>query len=307
MRAFPFDFRVQRQSCVLRASKETLALLLPPDHIALNETPEASAPLLAFCKGSIDAVAALCPGGLPLACRAVHDELAAEGAYVLALAWKCLPPPRPTGPPQPPTPDGQQHQQHGQRPTREKGRLCSSCLAHFEAQELRREAVECELQFLGLLLLSNELRPDAKETILQLRGARVRPVIITGDSVFTAAAVALRCGMLSPDPTAAVAKTPASAQATTKRAVREAAARAAARAAATGQTRDSSGVMEAKGGASKEKHGKEPPLLIGEASREGPPHVVWRELGTQRKVPQCEVSASPEVRPAAPAAEGPFC
>ncbi|CBZ51070.1 cDNA FLJ39191 fis, clone OCBBF2004669, highly similar to Homo sapiens ATPase type 13A4 (ATP13A4), mRNA,related [Neospora caninum Liverpool] len=58
-----------------------------------------------------------------------------------------------------------------------------------------RESVESGLHFLGLILFRNELKADAAEAVRQLKQGRVRPVMITGDSVLTASCVARLCGM----------------------------------------------------------------------------------------------------------------
>ncbi|OEH76678.1 p-type cation-transporting protein [Cyclospora cayetanensis] len=227
LRAFPFDFRLKRQSCLLRASHKTLASLLPPDHPALKNASAESPPLLGLCKGSLDAVAALCPGGLPQGCR-------------------------------------------------EKGTVCSSCTAFAAAKQVTREAVESDLTFLGLLLLSNELRADAKETIMQLREARVRPVMVTGDSIFTAAAVGMRCGMLTAAPTAAQR-----------------------------ETMHGSDMVLREGNVKVGSSEQEPALLLGEAAQ-GATCVVWTDLRTRREIPQTEVLSKPEIWPELAITEGAF-
>ncbi|CBZ54649.1 putative cation-transporting ATPase [Neospora caninum Liverpool] len=119
--------------------------------------------VLVFCKGSYEAVASLCrsetvPGEF------LHgaSAYAKEGVYVLAAASKSL----------------------GVR-------------TNLNAwKDLPRSEVESGLDLGGLLLFRNELRPDAADTIHQLKAARIRPVILTGDSPLTAVAVARRAGMV---------------------------------------------------------------------------------------------------------------
>ncbi|KEP60227.1 UNVERIFIED_CONTAM: E1-E2 ATPase subfamily protein [Hammondia hammondi] len=60
---------------------------------------------------------------------------------------------------------------------------------------MSRDSVENGLRFLGLILFRNELKADAAEAVRQLKQGRVRPVMITGDSVLTACCVAKLCGM----------------------------------------------------------------------------------------------------------------
>ncbi|CDJ43853.1 hypothetical protein ETH_00012005, partial [Eimeria tenella] len=181
--------------------------------------------------------------------------------------------------------DGGATQQQQQQQVRA---LCSSCSASAAAQQLPRERVESSMQFLGLVLLSNELRADAKETISLLKGGKVRPVIITGDSIFTAAAVALRCGMLSPAPHDSAAAAAAAAGS---------AAAAAAAAAAADDVSPAS--CEAPGSWLEGELGggpRGPPLLLlGQRAPEGQQQeVVWKELLSGREVPQAEVLGCPE-------------
>lgn len=49
-----------------------------------------------------------------------------------------------------------------------------------------REAVETEMQFLGLLMMKNLVKPESAEVIDTLTLAHVRSVMITGEIVFTA-------------------------------------------------------------------------------------------------------------------------
>lgn len=278
LRAFPFDFRVQRQSCLLKASPETLASLLPPGHPSLKEIAATTTPppLLVFCKGSLDAVASLCPKGLPPGCRDVHDKLAAEGAYVLAIGWKYLS----LASSSVSSPDGEEtlgvsdggEQQPQQQRIAHTQSLCSSCSAISKVQRLRREDVESDLHFLGLLLLCNELRPDAEETILQLRRGRIRSVMVTGDSVPTAAAVAINCGMVpSLSPSAARQR--------------------------EGGTSRKRGAKDRETAKETEGWAKTPtPIVIGEATHGVPSRVIWTEFKTKQMIQQTEILANPEVR-----------
>ena len=44
-----------------------------------------------------------------------------------------------------------------------------------------RETVECGLQFLGLLVMENRMKPETQPVIQQLRSANIRPVMVTGE------------------------------------------------------------------------------------------------------------------------------
>ncbi|EPR60243.1 haloacid dehalogenase family hydrolase domain-containing protein [Toxoplasma gondii GT1] len=116
-----------------------------------------------FCKGSYEAIASLCrPETVPGQFLHRAGTYAKEGVYVLAAASKSL----------------------GVR-------------TDLNAwKDLPRSEVESDLDLEGLLLFRNELRPDAADTIHQLKVAKIRPVILTGDSPLTAVAVARRAGMV---------------------------------------------------------------------------------------------------------------
>jgi cation-transporting ATPase 13A1 len=58
-----------------------------------------------------------------------------------------------------------------------------------------REQAETDLTFAGFLVVVTPLRPDTTETIARLRSAH-RLMMVTGDNVFTATAVARECGIL---------------------------------------------------------------------------------------------------------------
>jgi cation-transporting P-type ATPase 13A2 len=55
---------------------------------------------------------------------------------------------------------------------------------------LKRENVECELKFLGFVLLNNELKPETIPTINTLHNARIKTVMATGDNPLTSISVA---------------------------------------------------------------------------------------------------------------------
>ena len=59
------------------------------------------------------------------------------------------------------------------------------------------EELEQGLNFLGLLGLSDPLRPDAVEAVADCRRAGIRPVMLTGDNLATASALADKLGLLS--------------------------------------------------------------------------------------------------------------
>lgn len=85
-----------------------------------------------------------------------------------------------------------------------------------KSQKVRREELEMELTFLGLIVLKNNLKPNTTSVLQELRDADIRSVMITGkedkisghcffkmtisgDSLLTAISVTRESGMVLPD------------------------------------------------------------------------------------------------------------
>lgn len=64
--------------------------------------------------------------------------------------------------------------------------------------EVTPENLECELTFMGLIGMIDPPRPEAKEAVAVCRKAGIKPVMITGDHVVTASAIARVLGILQP-------------------------------------------------------------------------------------------------------------
>ncbi|KAM5163821.1 putative cation-transporting ATPase 13A4 [Mantella aurantiaca] len=65
-----------------------------------------------------------------------------------------------------------------------------------ELETLEREEVECDMEFLGLLILENRLKSETKPVLEELNTANIRTLMITGDNIQTATTVAKKCGMI---------------------------------------------------------------------------------------------------------------
>ncbi|KAM5163812.1 putative cation-transporting ATPase 13A4 [Mantella aurantiaca] len=68
-----------------------------------------------------------------------------------------------------------------------------------DLESTEREDVECDMEFLGLLILENRLKPETKPILEELNEANIRTVMITGDNIQTATTVAKNCAMIPDD------------------------------------------------------------------------------------------------------------
>ncbi len=61
------------------------------------------------------------------------------------------------------------------------------------------EALEYDMTFIGLTGMIDPVRPEVKDAIVECRGAGIKPIMITGDHINTAKAIARELGILSDD------------------------------------------------------------------------------------------------------------
>ncbi len=59
------------------------------------------------------------------------------------------------------------------------------------------EALECDLCFVGLCGMIDPVRPEVKDAIVECRSAGIRPIMITGDHIDTAVAIAKELGIMT--------------------------------------------------------------------------------------------------------------
>uniref|UniRef100_A0A3P8SM40 ATPase cation transporting 13A2 n=1 Tax=Amphiprion percula TaxID=161767 RepID=A0A3P8SM40_AMPPE len=118
---------------------------------------------LAFMKGSPEMVASLCRvETVPAQFSTKLRIFSSEGLRVLALAYKPVD-------------------------------------VNSDLRTIERGEVERDMQFLGLLMMKNLVKPESAKVINILRLAHIRTVMVTGDNVLTAVNVAKSCGMVGSD------------------------------------------------------------------------------------------------------------
>lgn len=126
-----------------------------------------------FAKGAPERIQAMClPSSLPANFAEVLASYAASGYRVIAMAHKQL------------------HRKVTWR----------------DALKMKRHVAECDLDFLGLIIMQNALKPETIPVINELHSAQVRTVMITGDNIMTAISVGRNCGMVLPNETIIVLK-----------------------------------------------------------------------------------------------------
>ncbi len=112
---------------------------------------------IAIVKGAFDIMAARCIAGDITTAQRINEEMSSQALRVLAVAYKEL-----STVPETPTP----------------------------------KELENNLTFLGMVGMIDPPRPEAKAAVATCRKAGIKPVMITGDHVVTASAIAKELGIL---------------------------------------------------------------------------------------------------------------
>ncbi|KAG2468428.1 AT133 ATPase, partial [Polypterus senegalus] len=119
----------------------------------------------AYLKGAPETVAKLCKeDSIPENYLEVLDSYTQQGLRVIALAHRKL----------------------------------EQKFTWHKLQNINRDLIECNMEFLGLIMMQNKLKPQSVPVLEQLRKACIRTVMVTGDSMLTAVSVARECGMIPP-------------------------------------------------------------------------------------------------------------
>lgn len=117
-----------------------------------------------YCKGSPEMISTLCrPDSLPADFFANLNVYAQQGYRVIAMAYKTL----------------------------------DARVNYPKIQRISREKIECDLEFLGFVILENRLKADTTSVISSLMAANIRTIMVTGDNILTALSVAKDCGMVT--------------------------------------------------------------------------------------------------------------
>ncbi|CAF0715730.1 unnamed protein product [Brachionus calyciflorus] len=70
-------------------------------------------------------------------------------------------------------------------------------LSFVKVQKMEREKLENDLEFLGLIIMENRLKPETCSVISRLKAANIRTIMCTGDNILTALSVARDCDMIN--------------------------------------------------------------------------------------------------------------
>ena len=121
-------------------------------------------PVVSFCKGSFEKIAALCSAdSVPSDFVAKARQFALNGGYVLGLAYR---------------------------------QLDDDTLS--KVSSIHRDEIEVAGSFtlLGMLIFRNEPKADSRAAILEIRAGSVRPVMITGDNAQCGQYIAKTCALI---------------------------------------------------------------------------------------------------------------
>ncbi|XP_060226165.1 polyamine-transporting ATPase 13A3 isoform X5 [Meriones unguiculatus] len=119
----------------------------------------------AYMKGAPEVVASLCkPETVPVEFEKVLEDYTKQGFRVIALAHRKL----------------------------------ESKLTWHKVQHINRDAIENNMDFMGLIIMQNKLKEETPAVLEDLHKANIRTVMVTGDNMLTAVSVARDCGMILP-------------------------------------------------------------------------------------------------------------
>uniref|UniRef100_A0A2K6GAS8 ATPase 13A3 n=1 Tax=Propithecus coquereli TaxID=379532 RepID=A0A2K6GAS8_PROCO len=119
----------------------------------------------AYMKGAPEVIASLCkPETVPVDFEKVLEDFTKQGFRVIALAHRKL----------------------------------ESKLTWHKVQNISRDTIENNMDFMGLIIMQNKLKQETPAVLEDLHKANIRTVMVTGDNMLTAVSVARDCGMILP-------------------------------------------------------------------------------------------------------------
>ncbi|XP_036789074.1 polyamine-transporting ATPase 13A3 isoform X1 [Manis pentadactyla] len=119
----------------------------------------------AYMKGAPEVIASLCKSEtVPVDFEKVLEDYTKQGFRVIALAHRKL----------------------------------ESKLTWHKVQNISRDAIENNMDFMGLIIMQNKLKKETPAVLEDLHKANIRTVMVTGDNMLTAVSVARDCGMILP-------------------------------------------------------------------------------------------------------------
>uniref|UniRef100_A0A8C5IPF2 Polyamine-transporting ATPase 13A3 n=1 Tax=Junco hyemalis TaxID=40217 RepID=A0A8C5IPF2_JUNHY len=119
----------------------------------------------AYMKGAPEVIASLCKQEtVPVDFERVLEDYTKQGFRVIALAHRKL----------------------------------ESKLTWHKVQTISRDAIESNMDFMGLIIMQNKLKQETPAVLEDLHKANIRTVMVTGDNMLTAISVARDCGMILP-------------------------------------------------------------------------------------------------------------
>ncbi|KAF3690832.1 putative cation-transporting ATPase 13A3 [Channa argus] len=84
-------------------------------------------------------------------------------------------------------------------------RRLESKITWHKVQNINRDHIETNMEFLGLIVMQNKLKAETPGVLQDLHRANIRTVMVTGDNMLTAISVARDCGMIPPQDTVIIA------------------------------------------------------------------------------------------------------
>ncbi|NXE56302.1 AT133 ATPase, partial [Casuarius casuarius] len=119
----------------------------------------------AYMKGAPEVIASLCKQEtVPVDFECVLEEYTKQGFRVIALAHRKL----------------------------------EAKLTWHKVQTINRDAIESNMDFMGLIIMQNKLKQETPAVLEDLHKANIRTVMVTGDNMLTAISVARDCRMILP-------------------------------------------------------------------------------------------------------------